>query len=278
MRTLLIALLICFMSNLNAQDFHMPQASPGIELNQDFSTSYIKLKYSRPAVNGRTIFGDLIPYGEVWRTGANQATLISFGEPISINGKEIDEGSYALYTIPGEQEWKIILNADTENWGAAGYDEEKNVLETSVPVNKLEVPQESLGITLEALTKDSAELKIAWADVSVTVPLKADNQELILAHLHKELEGDKPPYAAAANYYLEINYEMEDALGYIKKAIEESPKAYYLYWTQAQIYQKLGQHNEAVASAKKSADLAKEGDPAFHYEYQRKYEKMKAQK
>lgn len=258
-----------------AQDFHMPEASPQITVEQNFSTSYIKLEYSRPAVKDRTIFGDLIPYGEVWRTGANAVTKITFGEDVEFAGHSVAEGTYALYTIPGEEEWKVILNKGVDNWGAGGFDEKENVLEVSVPAQQVERAQESFSMSLEDLTKNSGNLLIAWSDIAVEVPIKTDNDERIMAHLDKALKSEDPPYAQAASYYLATDRKLEEGLEYTQKAIKQNPEAYYLYWTEAQFYEKLDEHDKALQSAKKAVEIVKEGDPAFIHEYERNYQKLK---
>lgn len=261
----------------NAQEFHMPKPSPTVSVDQGFSTSFIKLKYSRPSVKDRVIFGQLIPYGKIWRTGANEATKITFGEDVSLSGHPIKAGTYELYTIPGKQEWKIILNSKSDNWGAAGYDKKENTLSFSVPVKHLNTPQESFLISIEDLINNSCNIVLSWADVSVSFPVKADNNERILSHLDQALKGEKPPYAQAAGYYLSTNQKLDNALKYASLAIKGNPKAYYLYWLQARIYQKLGKHQEAVDAAKKAAELAKD-HPAFAYEYEHHYQDMLKQK
>src|SRR5699024_10361980 len=155
MKPLFLTLFLSFglIFGMQAQEFHMPAPSPSVTVHQDFSTSSIKLEYSRPAVRGRTIFGVLMPYGEVWRTGANSATKITFGEEITLAEKKVEAGTYALYTIPGKKKWTVILNKGTDNWGAAGYDSKENVLKVSVPVEHLNELQESLRISIENITK-----------------------------------------------------------------------------------------------------------------------------
>src|SRR5699024_2009658 len=145
-----------FAVSAEAQDFHMPAASPHVSINQSFSTSFIKLDYSRPGKRGRTVFGDLIPYGEVWRTGANAVTKITFGEDLIVGGEKVKAGTYALYTFPGAESWKVILNRGVKNWGADGFDAAENVITIEVPAKRLECPQESFSLTLEDISKDKA--------------------------------------------------------------------------------------------------------------------------
>lgn len=260
-----------------AQDFHMPKASPTTTVKQGFSTSYISLNYSRPGVKGRAVFGAMIPYGKIWRTGANSATKISFGEDVMLSGNKVEKGTYELYTIPGEEEWEIILNSDLGNWGAAGYDKNKNVLSFKVPVTPLKEIQESFRISIENLRRTSCTIDLAWGKVKVAIPVKADNNEEILAYLEDKLKGEKPPYSTAAGYYMRTNQKLDDALKYYDLAIKSNPKAYYLFWHKAEVLEKLGRHEEAVKAAKKAATLAK-SSPAFAYEYQHKYETLKNKK
>lgn len=257
-----------------AQEFQMPAASPSVKIEQDFSTSFIKLNYSRPSVKERKIFGDLIPYDEVWRTGANSTTQITFGEAVKVMGKEVKAGTYTLYTIPGEKEWIVILNTDLDNWGADGYNKRKNVVEAKIPVERLNKQQETFSFTVEDLTKNTANLTLAWADVKINIPIEADNHKRIMAHLKRELAGENPPYHRAAGYYLETGEKLEDALKYIGEAIKENPEAYYMYWTEAQIYEKLGHSKMALRSAQKSADIARKTSPAFAHEYERNLKEM----
>ncbi len=268
--TLLMILAITPM--VSAQDFHMPQASPTVTVNQGFSTSFIKIKYSRPSMRGRVIFGDLLPYGKLWRTGANEATTLTFGEDVILDGHPLEAGTYALYTVPGKTEWKIILNKGVDNWGPSGFAKSANVAAFSVPVHHLARPQETFRISIEDMTNNSCSIVLAWADVSVRVPVKADNNARIMAYLDKALKGDKPPYAQAAGYYLSTGQKLEDALKYANEAIEQNPKAFYLYWLQARVYQKLGQHEKAVEAAKVAAEKA-ENTP-FAVEYSVHYQDM----
>lgn len=257
----------------SAQDFHMPKPSPTTSVNQEFSTSSIQLDYSRPSMKGRTIFGHVVPFGEVWRTGANSATKITFGEDVVINGEKIKKGEYALYTIPEKDKWSIILNAGVGNWGASGFTDKDDVLKFEVPAKKSKESQESFQIGVENITMTTCDIVLTWANTKVSFEVTADNNERILAHLEKELKGKKPSYATAAGYYLRTDQKLEEAAKYYQMAIKESPKAYYLNWHLAQVYQKLGKHDEAVIEAQKSAEKAQGG--AYANEYQQHYEDMK---
>lgn len=276
MKQLLIGAFLFFglIFGVQAQDFQMPQASPSVTLEQGFSTSFIKIEYSRPSVKGRKIFGDLIPYDAVWRTGANASTKITFGEEVYIGDTQLKPGTYALFTVPGEKEWRVMFNSDTQGWGAGTFDEKKNAATLAVPVLYVKENQESFSITLENLTKNTADVVLAWADVRISIPVKADNHQRIMEHLKKELRGDKPPYFRAASYMLETGEDLKSALRYVDMAIKEAPEAYYMYWTKAQIQDQLGLEKEALESAKFAAELARKTSPAYAHEYERNYKNL----
>lgn len=276
MKKLILSALVLMVgaTTVYSQDFHMPKPSPTTTVKQGFSTSFIELNYSRPGVKGREIFGAMIPYGKIWRTGANAATKITFGEDVVVAGHPIKAGKYELFTIPGEKEWEIIFNSDLGNWGAAGYKEKDNVLTFKVPVTHLENIQESFRISIENLRRSTCTIDLAWGHVLVSLPVKANNNDRIMAYLDKQLKGEKPPYAAAASYYMRTNQKLDVALKYYDLAIKQQPKAFYLYWHKAELLEKMGKHKEAVQAAKKAAEIAK-SSPAFAFEYQQKYEQLK---
>lgn len=263
--------------NAIAQEFHMPKPSPTVTVDQGFSTSFIKLNYSRPSARGRVIFGNVVPYGQVWRTGANSATTVTFGEDVSIDGNLIKAGVYALYTIPEKNDWTIILNSGVKNWGDEGFKKEDDVLRFKVPVTHLkDFYQETFRISIENLRSTSCNIVLSWANVMVSIPVTTDNNARIMAHLDQELKGSNPPYAAAAAYYLSSNQKLETAAKYEQMAIEKNPKAYYLNWHLAQIYQKLGRHQDAVKNAEIAAQKAK--GTVFADEYERKYQEILKEK
>lgn len=273
-RTISVLFLSFLMSwSMMAQDFKMPAPSPSVSIQQDFSTSFIKLEYSRPSVKERKVFGELIPFGQIWRTGANATSKVTFGEEVFVGNQPVKPGTYSLYTIPGEKEWTILLNTALDNWGADGYDEKKDVVKMSVPVKHIK-NQESFSLSVEDLTPNSAHIVLAWADVAIEIPVKADNHDRIMEHLQTALDGKNPPYMQAASYYLANNVKMEEALKYMELAIKENPNAYYMYWTKARILEKLDKKDEALKSAKTAAEMAKKTSEAYAHEYQRNFEEM----
>ncbi|HNB38434.1 MAG TPA: DUF2911 domain-containing protein [Chitinophagales bacterium] len=268
-----LILLISFLSFAKAQEFTMPVLSPSAKVVQQFSTSSISIEYSRPSVRNRVIFGDLVPFGKAWRTGANSATKINFGEDVNFGGQNIEAGTYSLHTIPNPTEWTVILSKDLETTNAANYKEEDNIAKINIKATNTKDKIETFTISINDITTISATIQLAWENTIISIPVIADNKAKIFAYLEKELKKTNPIYQKAANFYLEENYKLDDALTYINKAIEGNPNAYWLFWTKAQILAKLNKKTEAIQAGEitlEKAKLAGSGD-----EYQKKLDELK---
>jgi len=159
--------------------FSLPAASPRQKIEQQFSMSKITIDYGRPGVKARKIFGELVPYGKVWRAGANSSTKITFEQSVNFGGKTVSAGTYGLFITPSEKEWKIILNKDSQQWGAYEFNEKLNVLEVSVPVQKLAEKQEWFEISLNPKDEHSANLTFKWDDVKAEVALSEGKPETV---------------------------------------------------------------------------------------------------
>ncbi|MGZ5273046.1 MAG: DUF2911 domain-containing protein [Kaistella sp.] len=157
----------------------LPAASPRQMVEQQFSTSKISVDYGRPGVKGRKVFGELVPYGKVWRAGANGATKITFAQSVNFGGKTVPAGTYGLFVIPAEKEWKVILNKDAQQWGAYAYDEKLNVIDVTVPVQKLMEKQEWFAVELNPIDDIALDMVIKWDMTKVTVPVKVANPEVV---------------------------------------------------------------------------------------------------
>jgi hypothetical protein len=234
----------------------VPQPSPTTKTREAFSTSFVELNYSRPSLKGRTAFGGLVPYGEVWRTGANTVTKIRFGEPVQLGGQSVAAGTYALLTIPSKADWTIILNRDTAQWGAYEYKQSLDVLRVQAKATKLATPQESLRLSLENLRPAAADLTLAWERIQVSLPLTANPDPIVLAQIKEAMQGEKKPYVTAAQYYYNSNQpDLTPAIGWLDEYIKTSPaSAYYGYYWKAKLLQKQGKNAEAGAAARKSLD------------------------
>jgi hypothetical protein len=268
---LLVAALLT--ADVSAQGLKLPALSPSCKLVQDFSTSSIEISYSRPSMRGRKIFGELVPYGLVWRTGANSATKVKFGEDVILGGQEIKAGEYALYTIPELKEWTVILNKGVGNWGQYGYDTKDDVARFKVVPKMKEGNTQTFMINITNITYSTCNIEIAWEKTKLVIPVKSNNEERLNASIDKAINTPPAlPYFSAANYYFETNQKLDVAYDYVNKALETNPKAYYMWNLKARIAQKLGKKQEAIAAAQKSIETSK-GDAA-EVEYLNKANKI----
>ena len=236
----------------------MPAPSPTQTIKQDFALGNIELTYSRPSIKGRKIFGDLVPYNAVWRTGANGATIIKFNDAVEINGKRIDTGSYALYTIPADGMWEIILNKGISNWGSNGYKQSDDVVRFKVPTMKIKEGIETFTMQFANIKPESCELHIMWDKTGVSIPITALIKDRMRASLEKAMMGEKKPYWNAAQFYNEYDKNNAKALENITAAVKAQPKAYWMWIYKAKIEQAMGDKAAAMASSKTSLELARE--------------------
>ena len=264
-RFLLAALLLTAFPIFSEAQLKLPALSPNSKLVQDFSTSSIEITYSRPSIRGRKIFGDLVQYGNVWRTGANSATKIKFGEDVNFNGNKVKAGEYALYTIPNKDSWEIILNTGVGNWGADGYNKETDVLRFSVKPVPMEGVCQTFSIGITDISYSTCKLEMMWEKVKIQIPIVALNDEAITKNIDKAINHPSIPYFQVANYYNENNIKLEVALSYVERALEDEPKAFYMWALKAKIEKKLGHNDKAIEAANKSIETAK--GSSFEAEY-----------
>lgn len=255
---------LAFTLPLSAQ-LKTPAASPHSVLKQTVGLTEVEIDYSRPSVKGREIFGNLVPYGSVWRTGANQPTKISFSDDVVFGGKEIPAGQYALYTIPGKSEWTVIVYSSTELWGSFGYDDKNDVARFMAKPMKLADKVESVTFTVDALRNEGAVIQLDWDHTRIKMPLDVPTAAKVSAQI-EELRGtpefEKPGVLfAAATYYHEAGKDLKTAHKWVSKAIASSDKpAYWMMARKAHIEVDLGLKKEAKASAEKTLELATAGN------------------
>lgn len=257
--TFTLAILLLAGMSAFAQQIQMPQASPSAKIAQKVGLTDVTVDYSRPSTKGRKIFGELVPYGEVWRTGANGATIISFSTDVEIDGKKVPQGQYALYSIPGKSEWTIILSKDTKLWGAIGYNPDNDLMRFKAVPEKLSRVYETFEISFNNMTDNGADLSIKWEQTRVDFPITTQVDAIVMAQI-KELVIDKDAtdptlLYSAANYYFTNQKDIPQAYTWITKSVESDPK----YWTmhlKAKIELALGKKTEALESAKKSKEMA----------------------
>jgi hypothetical protein len=239
-----------------------PQASPTATLKQRIGLTDIEITYSRPSVKGRTIYGNIVPYGEVWRTGANASTKISFSTPVKLNGNEIPAGKYALFTIPGEEEWTIIISKDTNSFGAFGYKPDNDLVRFKTSSVKLsEKSVETFAIEFNHIRDESALLELVWEKTVVPIKLEVEVVNKVVPQVEAAMASPdkKQPqfYFQAATFYFNHDLDLKKALAWLDTGLADKPKiAYELLNLKAKILAKQGDKEGAIAAAKQSSELA----------------------
>ena len=249
-----------------------PAPSSSQTIKQAFALGELTVDYSRPSVKNRVIFGDLVPYGKVWRTGANGTTKLTFAEDVKVEGKDLKAGTYGLYTIPNKDSWEIMLYSDlTLNGNVASYKPENEVLRVVVKPTALTTKVETFTINLADVTSNSLVLEILWDKTRVPVKITAEIDAKIMKNIEATMAADSRPYFQAANYYLENGKDLNQALVWVNKAVEQNPKAFWVLNVKSKIEYALKDYPAAKASAEKVVVLAKE---ANNEDYVKMGEKM----
>jgi len=256
MKKLIFSVIVaCLLFTAEAQ-LKTPAPSPTQNVKQDFGLASIELSYSRPAVKGRKIFGDLVPYGQVWRTGANQATTITFGDEVTVGGVKLPAGKYGILTIPDKKSWTIIISKQTDITSPQGYKKDMDAVRVTANVSSTKSTVESFTMQFANVKPTSCDLQIMWDKSAVVLPIATEIDGKIMANIEKEMKGDKPPYFEAAMYYMNNGKDLNQALSWFNKAVEAQPDAFWVQHQWANCLAKLGQKNEAKAAALKSKELA----------------------
>lgn len=241
-----------------SQTVRTPAASTTTSVKQDFALSAIDLSYSRPSVKGRTIFGDLVPYGKVWRTGANNATTITFGEDVKIGGTTVKAGKYGFLTIPEQGQWTLILSKQTDVTGPAAYKQDQDVVRFTAESNTLPFAIENFTMMFGNITSSTCELWVMWDKTMVAMPISVDVDTKVMAQINDAMNKDNRPYFTSAMYYMDNNKDLNKALEWLNKAAEQNPAAFWVLHQKANCLAKLGKKQEAIATAQKSIVIAKE--------------------
>ena len=257
MKKILSTALICLIVAVASAQLKTPAPSPTQTIKQDFGLSSIELVYSRPGMKGRKIFGDLVPWNKVWRTGANSATRIKFNDDIMIGGQALKAGEYAIYTVPNENEWEVIINKGSANWGTE-YKMEDDIFRVKVKPMKLDQSVESFTMQFGNVKPTSADLQIMWDKTAVAIPITTDIDKKVMAQINSQVIKDSRPYFQSAMYYLENGKDLNQAVQWFDKAIEQNPNGYWIYHQKANALAKLGKKAEAKAVAQKSMDIARQ--------------------
>jgi hypothetical protein len=234
-----------------------PAPSPLCTLKQRVGFTDIEIVYSRPGVKGRAIFGGIVPYGEVWRAGANASTKISFSTAVKLNGTEVPAGKYALYTIPDEKEWTLIIYKDTTLSGAFGYNQTNDLVRFKAVPEKLAEPVETFTIDINDIRDESATVNLVWEKSRIPVKVELDLVNTLVPQIEAAMStpGQNKPYYPAAMFYFEHGQDLQKARKWIDAAMAER-ETYYIAHLKAKILAKLGDKAGATAAAKRSTELA----------------------
>ena len=266
MKKIITTLLIAVVCSTGFSQVKTPQSSPKATVNQTVGLTEVAIDYSRPSMKGRTIFGDLVPFGKLWRTGANANSTVTFSDDVMIDGKTLPKGTYALYTIPKADNWDIIFYSDTNNWGnPENFDEAKVALKTTAKPQLLNNKLETFTIAMNHLDNNFGHLEISWEKTLVAVKVEVPTDKTATASIDKALNGPSAnDYYAAGSYYFQSNGDMKKALEYVNKALDmNTEKPFWQLRQKSLIQAKLGDKKGAIETAKLSlaaAEKAKNAD------------------
>jgi len=239
-----------------------PQASQHAVVKQRVGLTDVEVDYSRPNKNGRAIFGGLVPFDKPWRTGANQPTKIKTSAPVKFGDKEVPAGEYVFYTIPGANEWTLVLSKNLKAQTPADHKPEDEAARVTVkPSLSLAAPAETFTIGFDDLRANSATFYLEWDKTRVAVKLTTNDVEKVMQGIDAAVKSGKDQdanfYYNAASFYFDQNKDLPQASKWVDQAIEKNPKAYFMQYKKAQILAKLGNKKEAIAAAEKSIELLK---------------------
>jgi len=259
-----------FLSHTVIAQVEYPSPSPLATIHQKVGVTDVKVEYSRPAKKGRTLFVDVEEFGKIWRTGANASTKISFSTDVTLEGKPVPAGKYALYSIPGQTDWTVMLYKDLSLGGNIGdYDESKEVVRVNVKAEPLTGSVESFTIDIGNVSANGATIALVWGEYYVPVKMEVDTYANVSAQIEDYMKNPMASvgnnYAQAANFYLQNDKNLSSALNWIDKAIEINPNAFWNIQTKARILGKMGNYTDAIVAAQKSSNVAKAADNDFGY-------------
>ena len=264
-KTLLLSAIFCY-SFISAQ-IKSPQPSPTATITQKVGVSNISVEYSRPGAKEREIFGGLVSYGKMWRTGANKATKITFNENCVFGGAKVKKGSYSLFTIPGEKEWTVVLNKNTELWGVGEYDEKNQVCSIVSKAIETKDFTESFTIDFGTFQSFSAIMSLKWANTKIDIKIESlAAKKLEKQYLELLTKGPSASdYYNGAKFFADNTSEYEMALEWINTAIDKRPDAFWMQFHKARILKKMGNKKESISVAEEVIALAKEKKDDYGY-------------
>lgn len=243
-----------------APKLEFPATSPAATIKQRVGLTDIEINYSRPSMRGRKIFGALVPYGEVWRTGANSATKVTLSTAVKFNGTAVPAGTYALFTIPGQAEWTVIFNQVSGQWGSYAYDAKNDVARFTAKPIALNNPVETFGISISELANDSAAtLALSWENTRVPMKVEVDVVGALVPQIEAVMASAEPkkPYFASAMFYYENNLDLTKAVTWMDAGLAEQPNAFWMIYRKGLLLEKKGDKAGALAAAQKSLEAVR---------------------
>lgn len=277
-RNIFTTALLCGALVAGAQD--LPKPSPLAKVEQRVGLTDITIEYSRPSAKGRVIFGDLVPYGKMWRTGANKNTMITFSNTVTLADSEVPAGTYSLFTIPGKDgDWKVILNSNTEYWGTGDYNAEFEVVTLDADVSAID-HVETFTMGVNSIAGDIASLDLMWEKTKVSLKLVAKSIEQAKKNIAAELAKDSVDFRAynsSARYYVDNNLNLDKAAQWAKQSVEMEKRFWNVY-TLSLVHAARKEYKEAINTAEMSMALAEEAEyepyVKMNKENMAKWEKM----
>lgn len=258
--TYLTLVLILAVTYQAVSQLNLPNASPDAEFKQQVGFVELEVKYSRPGVKGRKIFGELVPFGEIWRTGAHDATTIRLSDTVRLQGNVIPAGTYSLFTIPNEKEWTVILNKTAEMHGTSDYTQDQDLVRFTIKPEKSPRFYETFTIEVNDILKNSASLFLAWENTQVKFNIETNVDERVMREIQERLivkKEDRPGLLYQASlYYFNNGKDLRQAMEWIKSANSRTQDAMYLQ-LQAKIEAALGNYPSAIKTLAASTELAK---------------------
>lgn len=243
----------------------LPMPSPAASVSQTFGVTDVKIEYSRPAVNDRKIWGGLVPYDKVWRTGANAATAVTFSTDVEVAGKNLAAGSYALFTIPGKDKWTVIFNTNEGQWGSSRRNEELDVISFELTPEMVKDHQERMIFTIEPINNEEAHIILRWEKLKLAIPVKSDLITLSMDNIEKHINSITwYDYARSAEFMVDNNKDMDKAQHYAEMSITLKKDHFFNQYVLAKVHAAKGNYKEAVKMAKDAAKQGEENGGGFY--------------
>jgi tetratricopeptide (TPR) repeat protein len=267
MKKVLFLAVALFGTLLSYAQIETPRPSPMCKVEQKVGLTDVTLEFSRPSVKGRELFVDIEAFGQMWRTGANASSKISFSDDVMIEGKKVPAGTYAIYSIPGKKEWTIMLYKDLTLGGyVANYDESKELIRFTTEAEMLNKSMETFFILIDNIKSNSADIALVWGNYYVPFNMTVDTDTRVMNSIETTMAGPSADdYYAAASYFYETDKDAKQALSWIQKANANAPR-YWRVRLEANLLAKLGMYDKAIATAKRSSELAREAGNARYAE------------